>query len=750
METTFDFHFNSTHIFPILLVLLISLGIAWWTYRKPNPPIGNRMKYFLLTLRMLTLTAVLLALLEPLLSVITRYVEPPVIALLVDKSNSITVLDQYDDLEIVPAEMDVSRDSLMSIILSGKNGLLEKLEKSGTVKQYRFAKDTELKTSQPFSISRNESNLSRALQTIDQELVEENLTAIVMLTDGVTNAGADPNRFARSSRAPIFTVGIGDPNERKDIAISGFLTNQTAYVDNEVPVETTLRSNGFDNRQISVQIIQDQKVVAEENVILKGSSMEQKVMLRFTPTEPGDQKYRLRIPVQEGELISQNNNRDFVVKVLKSKIQVLHIAGRPSYDYSFLQRTFERDPNVEPTGLVMRKNGNFYPYKTAREGNKALTARLPQTQDELFKYDLVILADIHRRHLGESLERLLVEFVRDRGGALLMLGGDHSFQGGNYYQSPISELLPVTLAATTGSMKKGAFPIQLTNQGNRHALLMLEDNPEPDARIWQRLPPLNGYNQVKGVKTGAELLATVEGNQLTPLLTLSRSGKGKTMAFAATGYWQWNFKMVGVSGTAEYSDRFWSNVIRWLVSREGINQVNLATDRKVYRNGETVNFSCQVYDQRFEPQTEADVVLTISKKGSDEILHESNMIDREEGRYLGQSDNLMPGDYTAEVTAQKGEAKFGSDRQSFTVSEYSLEYENTQMNETLLKQIAQNSDGKYFTPNRVGELPEHLILSERMKESGRDIVLWDHPGFFLLVMLLLGIEWTLRKRRGLA
>lgn len=743
MGTSIDLTFNGNLIFIHIIILLIAFGLAWLTYRDPNPPIGTVLKYFLLFIRAAVLAIVMAALLEPIMSLINRRSEEPVVAVMVDQSNSMTISDTYGDASAGTDE--IPRQEVARSILEGNDGLLSKLRQQAEVKTYQFAKSTE--SDAEFSGSPNESNLGQALEYVDEDLVEQNLSSIIMISDGINNAGSDPTRVARSVKAPIYTVGIGNPEERKDIAISRFLTNETAYVDNEVPLEVTVRSNGFDNVRVPVQILWNDQVVAEDHLILQGGSMEQKLMLRFVPSEPGEQHYVLKIPVQEDELLAPNNVRDFVVNVLKSKIQVLHIAGRPSYDYGFLHRYMMRDPNVEPTGLVLNKDGEFFPYR--KEEGQRIT-NLPQNPDELFTYDLIILADVHRRYLSERFENLVVDFVQNRGGALLMLGGDDSFQGGNYTNSPIADILPVTMTGTTARMRTGTFPIQVTSVGDRQSLMQLNDDPAQNERIWQSLPPLQAYNQVKGLKPGAELLATFEGTQMNPAVALHRAGKGKVMAFMAATYWQWDFMMLGLSGSNEYSDRFWSNVVRWLVSRDDIERVNLITDKKVYRSGESVNLAVQVYDETFEPQTQAEVMVTIRADGASEIVQELVLIEQEPGRYVGMAENLPPGDYTAQAIAEKNNIELGTDNTGFTVSEYSLEYENIQMNEPLLTSVAKNSGGAYFTPANVGELINSLKLEERIRESSRDIVLWDHPGMFLTLMILLGLEWLLRKRRGLA
>ncbi len=740
MNTAFNLTFNGESVYIHLLILLAALGLAWFTYRAPNPPISKRMKYFLLSLRTVILTIVIAALLEPLLNLVNRRIDPPVVAILVDQSNSMLIDDE------AATKTGVKRAALADQIVAGDNGLLDRLESRAKVSAYRFAKNAE-PLDQPPVASLNETNIGQALKQVDEDLVEQNLTSIILVSDGINNAGSDPTRLAATLKAPVYTVGIGDPSERKDIAITRFLTNETAYVDNEVPVEATIRSNGYNGVTVPVQIHWNGRVVAEEKVTLRGASMEQKVTLRFTPVEAGEQRFSLRIPAQAGELLAQNNVRDFVIKVLKNKIQILLIAGRPSLDNAFLNRALERDSNIETTFLMAKKGGGFLA-ETKANGEKI--SALPANPEALFQYDLVILSDIHRQVLGAPFEQLLVRFVRERGGALLMTGGDDSFQGGGYGESPIGEILPVNLAKATVKLRPGNFPIQITPIGLRHTLTLLDENSEANGHIWQSFPPLTAYSPVGGIKPGAEVLATLGNTNTEPLLTLNRFGKGKAMAFTGATYWQLDFLMLGVSGNNEPVSRFWSNAVRWLVSRDDIKRVNLVTDKKVYRSGESVELAVQVYDESFNIQREADVKLTLQKKGEKAVQDERILVEQEPGRYVGMIDNLAPGDYVATAAAEHNDNKLGVDSQGFTISEYSLEYENSRMNEPLLMAIAANSGGQYYTLANVESLLTRLNLREKIVETSRDIILWDHPGMFITLLFLLAIEWILRKQRGLA
>jgi hypothetical protein len=73
----------------------------------------------------------------------------------------------------------------------------------------------------------------------------------------------------------------------------------------------------------------------------------EKVTLRFVPDRVGKFTYRVVAPVMNGESISENNTRSYVARVIRDKIRVLHVVGRPSWDQRFLREVLKRNPNID-------------------------------------------------------------------------------------------------------------------------------------------------------------------------------------------------------------------------------------------------------------------------------------------------------------------------------------------------------------------------------------------------------------------
>ncbi|OPX21357.1 MAG: hypothetical protein B1H02_07780, partial [Candidatus Latescibacteria bacterium 4484_107] len=108
-----------------------------------------------------------------------------------------------------------------------------------------------------------------------------------------------------------------------------------------------------------------------------------------------------------------------------------------------------------------------------------------------------------------------------------------------------------------------------------------------------------------------------------------------------------------------------------------------------------------------------------------------------------------PGEYAFRARASIGERRIGEAGGAFTVGPYSLEFENTKMNEPLLRRIAYRSGGAFYTPDTFGAILEEVDLEKKQVAHLHKIRLWDGWGLFAALIALLCAEWTIRRRWGM-
>ena len=84
------------------------------------------------------------------------------------------------------------------------------------------------------------------------------------------------------------------------------------------------------------------------------------------------------------------------------------------------------------------------------------------------------------------------------------------------------------------------------------------------------------------------------------------------------------------------------------------------------------------------------------------------------------------------------------------VAQSTAEFFGAEMRPSLLRQIAEETGGRYYPADKALDVAKDLVYSA----SGATVVekkdLWDMPAVLLLLLAALGAEWVLRRRRGLA
>ncbi|RPJ48062.1 MAG: hypothetical protein EHM19_02375 [Candidatus Latescibacterota bacterium] len=729
---------------PLLLAaaLALSFAAAVWSYRRTLPPLPPRTRRALTALRFASFAVLSLLLLDPLVTIERTETVRPNVAILVDRSASMGIVDRPTaGEEGQGAGVDTTRAMVAEALLAGgANGIEEKLGKRYDVVRERFA--ASLATSVD-SGSADATDLARGLEGTIEKNWERGVDAILLLSDGIANAGRDPVRAAEEIGVPVFPVPIGDPTPRRDLAVEQVLANPLVYVKSRVNVEVTVSGKGFDGEEVPVYLKEGGVLVAESRVRFEGKRDTEVLSLAFNVSEPGVRRYTVEVPERKGEIVAEHNRVLFTVEVVKEKIEILVFAERPSWDLAFLRRTLERDPNVHARLFVQGRDGKPTAIASPPEGT------FPYSEGDLARVDLVLLVgvpSVAEREWGSALQ----SYVQGRGGALLF------FAEGPIPPLPaaIGEILPVVPEGRRGAYEQGSFAPRLTEEGKRHPMLRLGGIVPTVEEAWKEIPPLVGWNRIGPLRPGSSLLASHPeaeiGGREGAVIAFRATGKGRVLLVDGGGIWRWGFRERGDVETGTLYDRFWSNAVRWLVAREGFRNVTVKPDAMTYDRGEPVTFRGFVLDGALAPVADARVEVTLTGPGGDDRRFQVEPDPADPGAYARTLGPLPPGDYTYAAAALRGEAPLGEDSGEFTVSDFSAEFLETERNDALLAAVARASGGKVVPLEEVRGWEGDLGLASRAKTVRAEREIWNHIAFFLLLVALFSAEWTIRKRAGLS
>lgn len=724
MKFDLNFTYNT---WLLILGFIAFAALSWWIYKYTTPKVAEILRNALLVLRFISIAIVLFLIFEPVLGLTWRKVEKAVVALLIDNSSSLQLKENAEN-----------RASKMQQILSAP--WLDKLAKKYTVVPVVFSDRAEMQqilNGDSLTFDGDGTNIRQAIDFTREELAGQNLSALLLLSDGAQNIGADPLTVAFESALPIYTVGLGSDIPEKDTWLAEVLTNDIAYANTNVPVEVVVRSTGFAGKSAQVALKQGAKSIAVQNVQLPEDLQESKIRFEFVPEDTGMQKFELSLTTQEGEITARNNSRVFYTKILKSKLQIVIVAGAPDPEVAFLKRILEKDENLTVNTYV------------AIDRQTILGGSLP-AGESLKDIDCIISVSLpHNRNA--RLDQWLQTAIGEQHRPLFFISGLVN-RAGDLWR--YKDFLP--LSATPRIEFEKEILAAPSPQGLVHPILRIKESQVEVRAALEELPPL--YSNFKNLKLfpGAQVLLFANparghtvGNVNAagePLLVAHRQGEMNTLTLFAGSLWRWHLMMQKIEPSHDVYEKLVTNAVRWLVSASDAKQLQVTTNKEIYRAGEEVVITAQAYFEDFTPRDNLEIAVKISLHNEvNEIILEG----RGRGLYEGRFNALADGDYEFVATAKENDATIGEEKGKFTVEALKIEFLQTTANLSLLRKLAEKSGGKFLHADSLEQWVATLHFEDRTLVQNRTIQLWNRWPLLALVVLTLSLEWFVRKREGM-
>ncbi len=332
-------------IFFILFWIILITAI--WYYRKTLPPLSPYRRFLLTSLRSLSLILFFFILFKPVLQLFLEKREKPAVAVLYDNSSSMRINDPFG----------MRGDSLRFLLKYFRE---QWPSDSLVLRPYQFSGRLSTLSQDSLAFDGSQTNLSSALESLQDSLRPYNIQAIILLSDGQFNAGANPLIPAKKSAVPIYSVCLGDSLPKKDIRITNVRFPAVAYAGDSVLVKVNISQSGFSSENRIVKLLQNQRLVSSKNILLPPGGFEKTVEFVLQTREPGENQYQVEIESSSDEVTALNNRRQFFMNVLKSKLKVLLISGQPLFDQRLLMQVLKQLPDIQLQVLSENNSGGFY------------------------------------------------------------------------------------------------------------------------------------------------------------------------------------------------------------------------------------------------------------------------------------------------------------------------------------------------------------------------------------------------------
>lgn len=732
----------------LVLVLLALCALAWSGYRMVAKRTDRRSWKILLALRVALIVVLIFLLGAPAMRMM-RSRQEVFTAVLVDTSRSMGIADVTSPGRADPmTRMEAARQLLLGE--GAKNeGLLKTLNRTGKVLVFGFDEDmrritatAELKPDGQFT------NIFRGVRDMEAELRGMPLAAVVLVSDGGRNTGGsiqDAAALLKARGVPLYTIGLGNVNPPGDYDVVRVVSPKRVRRNSQVEVQVTVRHTGY-NEPFDVSISRGDTSIVTRKVTPNPDTDLEQVKLMFTPDHEGTATYRIAIPAGKDEKNTDNNAREFNLEIQDDRLPVLYVEGSPRMEYRFLRRALYNDRDFRLVGLLRLGDKRFY-VQGANDSEGYLQKGFPETVEQLYGFQAVILGDIEASYFKPEQLAMLEEFVSKRGGGLMMLGGVNSFGLGKYAGTPIAKMLPVQITAGDGSYSDEQYKAHVASNIGVHPVMRLSLDPEANRILWSQAPPLIGFTPVAGVKAGAITLLTREKDN-SPVLAVENYGLGRVAAFTSGGSWYWR---VSVPSEVEFHEKFWKQLVRWLAVGAK-DRLTAETDADVYAPGKPVVIRATALAKDLQPVNDAVVIATVTDPEGNKVDATMDWTLSEEGVYKAQYAPQGQGDYRVAVRVEGWESK--PVETDFRVSEPMVESADAGLKADALREMAKIANGRYYDFADANALPGEIAKAMQdarftgMKPVDNEI--WDTPLLFGLVFGLMVVEWVVRRRSGLA
>lgn len=702
--------------------LAAAIGLSLWAYGRSSPLVLPRQRLLLLSLRTLFFLAVLLALWQPVVGIVTTSGEEPRVAILLDNSASMRLR------EVSGNRAQRYREALsqLSPALSSRSSLIARFDATVTPLE-RWHPDS-------LSLDGPATDIGQALRWVASEARYSSIGAVLLLSDGVVTAGGSPLPDAEALGLPIVTVLVGDTTSPADLAVQSVLANPRIPLGSQSSVSVLLTAEGFEGQSVRVELWEDSRRIGEELLQLQPGQRQYMLRFPYRPQQEGMHRLRVRLQPLAGEATLRNNEASTFVDVVRMRYRLLLFAGSPSPDVAFLRRELQRNPLLELSTFIHKDATSFY------EGTPS-EALLRQA-------DAFLFLDFPLRSTPEPLLKSIAEQLA-RGRPLAWFAGPQTDREKlRFFES----VLPVGFSATPAREFLGS--VAPAPNAQSHPLLRLPAEQSPS--LWNQLPPVFGFSALAHPKPTAEVLATLNAGSLREPFLVVHSQPTRSLAVLGYGLYRWKLmgyaatQVRGTPPTVDLWAQFVDNLTQWLLESERERFVQIRTTKRFYAAGETVQFWASVSDPNGNPVENATVrlVLTTGTTSRELFLRPTG-----EGTYQGQLSGLPAGDYAFRGEALLGGQPLGSDRGVFSIGDAGLEERSLRADAQLLRTLAQRTGGAFFPADSAAAAWQFLkqlpTLRPVLRTLRRELLLWSSPWLLALALGTLTLEWTLRRRWGL-
>ncbi|GGX02472.1 hypothetical protein [Aquimarina muelleri] len=576
----------------------------------------------------------------------------------------------------------------------------EKLNDRFNIVYYTFS--DKLKDSISLTFDKTQTNISKALDELDQ--IYKNTTApILMITDGNQTYGKDYQFGSSKYKQSVYPVIVGDTISILDTKIEQLNVNRYAYLKNKLPVETILTYSGKEDINTIFQIKSGTNIVFSQQVLFSEQKKSNIINVTLPANSVGVNQYMAILTPLDTEKNTINNTKTFAVEVIDQKTNVLLISDIVHPDLGAIKKSIESNERRSVTIIKPNEKKDFNDYQL-------IVLYQPNTRYRQVYEDLNAQKKNHFTITGPKTDWVFLNKIQ------------------NKYTQEITRQTEHYLPKFNNNY--GAFLLEDIGFNNYPPLL----GTFGETRLNTSHDPIL-YKTIGNIETDEVLLTTIEQNGIREAVLFGE------------GLWRWRAQnYLDTQGFNEF-DEFFGKLVQYLASNKRKSRLNTIAESFYYGNA-NIAIKAEYFTKNYEFDRRGSLRITLKNKETEASQTIPMLL--KNNTYDVDLSNLKAGNYEYTVTVLGENITRSGD---FKILEYNVEQQFLNADVTKLKHVATNTKGKVYYLNQKDAVIKELLEDKRyqaiQKNKENVVSLLDWKYLLILLILLLTIEWFVRKYNGL-
>jgi len=678
-------------IFSMLIIAALALSLAWLYYfwKKDQNSFSAPVKWILFALRSLGLFVIGVLLLGLIFPKKSKRTEPANIFFLVDQSSS--MLNFSDSADV--------KSGLPEFIEAAKNRLSDKY----LTRFIYFSNDIHASDSLGFDGA--STNLASGFAHIRDLYINNNLGAMVLISDGNYNEGIHPRYEAEKIKfTPIYTLGVGDTLTKRDAMITNVVANNIAFSGNIFPIKVEGKATKMLGKALKVRLLQGDRVLQEKSVEIPNNNAFFEHTFQVEAKGKGIQSFRIELEAQVEEYTLSNNQRSVYIEVLDSKRKATLVVGGLHPDAGALQSILQKDQNTDV-------NINFL----------SDLKEVPNT-------DLLLLIDVDFAQNPtfykalQNSETPYILFVNPNMATANLNVGlvGHSPGRSDYVNGQFNEAFSLIQFSETFKQRLKDWPPVAT----------------PFAREVKAIGQPLLYQKISNIQTDK------------PLMTFTNKGNQKIVYFYGDGIWRWRLFEFNRHQDNQGFEELWDKTLQYLSVKENRDKLRIFPPSRMTIKDE-LRFRAEFYNDAFQEIVTPQIALAL-KNEKDKLVGNYNFspMTRDYELNIGK---MAAGVYRWEASTTFNGKKYQKNGE-FIVEDVSLESQDLTANYDVLLELSEYSEGKFYPFKNWETMLDDIQANEQLSSAQFEEInyanLIDLKWIFILLVVLFSVEWLLRRWFG--